>query len=122
MPSPFVNKALARIARRLPYLKRLPIMRLLALGEIAVLAKEHLDKLESHERRRLLALLRDGRGRPSNLSRRQRDELEALIAKIEPRLFAGTAAEKLSPVPLPDSVVRGRRPANKLGGGPDRNR
>jgi hypothetical protein len=120
MPSSFANTGLGPLARRLPYLKRLPIMRLLALGEIAVLAKAHLDKLEPQERRRLLVLLRDGHGRPSNLSSRQREELEALIAKAEPRLFAGTAAEKLSPIPLPDSVVRGRRPATKLKGGPDR--
>jgi hypothetical protein len=120
MPSSSANKGLARVARRLPYLKRLPILRLLALGEILVLAKEHLDKLEPQERRRLIVLLRDGRGRPSNLSKRQRAELEGLIAKAEPRLFAGTAAEKLSPIPLPDSVVRGRHPANKLKGGADR--
>ncbi len=108
MSSPLVNQGLARAARRLPYLKRLPIMRLLALGEIVVLAKEHLDKLEPQERRRLVTLLREGHGRPRNLSPRKRQELEALIAKAEPRLFAGTAAEKLSPVPLPDSVVQGR--------------
>jgi hypothetical protein len=118
MPSSFANKGLAQVARRLPYLKRLPVMRLLALGEILVLAKEHLDKLEPRERRRLVVLLREGRGRPSNLSKRQREELEALIAKAEPRLFAGTAAEKLSPVPLPDSVVRGRHPAKKVKSGP----
>ncbi len=122
MPSPFVNKGLARVARRLPYLKRLPVMRLLAVGEILVLAKEHLDKLEPQERRRLMVLLREGHGRPSNLSKRQREELEGLIAKAEPRLFAGHAAEKLSPIPLPDSVVRGRHPANKLKGGSDRKR
>jgi hypothetical protein len=117
MPSSFSSKGLAQVARRLPYLKRLPVMRLLALGEIMVLAKEHLDKLEPQERRRLLVLLREGHGRPSNLSKRQREELEKLIAKAEPRLFAGTAAEKLSPIPLPDSVVRGRQSASRLKGG-----
>jgi hypothetical protein len=124
MPSPFVNQALGQVARRLPYLKRLPIMRLLALGEIMVLAKEHLEKLEPNERRRLVVLLRDARGRPRNLSRREREELEALIDKAEPRLFAGSAAEKLSPVPLPGSVVRGRRHPEKLrrGENPDQRR
>ncbi len=122
MPSSFATKGLARLARRLPYLKRLPIMRLLALGEILVLAKEHLDKLDPQERRRLVALLRAGHGRPSNLSKRQREELEALIAKAEPRLFAGAAAAKLSPVPLPDSVIRGRHRAKKVKGGSDQKR
>lgn len=109
MPSPFVNQAIGHAVKRVPYLKRFPVMRLLALAEILVLAKVHLDKLEPHERRQLMLLVRDGRGRPSNLSRRQREELQRLVAKAEPRLFAGIAAAKLSPVPLPGRVVRGKR-------------
>jgi hypothetical protein len=99
----------ARIARRLPYLRRLPIMRLLALGEVLLLAKDHFEKLSPHERRRMVELLRDGKGRPSNLRASERQELEQLIAKAEPRVFAGVAAQRLSPVPLPSRLVNGRR-------------
>ncbi len=103
------NVLLTQAVRHIPGLRRLPVMKLLAIGEIALLAREHIDKLEPHERRRLVELLRLGRGRPSHLSQEQRDELAVLVAKTESRLFVGIAADKLSPVPLPRRVVRGRR-------------
>jgi hypothetical protein len=93
--------------RRIPGLRRLPVLKLLAVGEIALLARSHIAKLDATERRRFIELLRKGRGRPSNLSAAEREELSALIAKAEPRLFAGMAADRVSPVPLPRRVVRG---------------
>jgi hypothetical protein len=107
MPNGLVNNALARAAKRVPGLKRLPIMKLLAAGEVVVLARDHYDRLEPHERRRIVELLRTGRGRPSNLSQDDQDELAELVAKAEPRLFLGEAADKLSPVPLPRRLIRG---------------
>jgi hypothetical protein len=85
----------------MPGLRRLPVMKLLSVAEIAILAREHVGKLEPAERRRLLALVGRSRGRGENLSRRERAELARLIAKAQPRLFARLAADKLSPVPLP---------------------
>lgn len=99
----------ARIVGRLPGLRRLPIARLLAVGELIALTREHLDKLHPHERRRIIELLRVAQGRPSNLSAAQREELRTLVQKAEPRLFVGTAAEMFSPLPLPGRVVRGPR-------------
>jgi hypothetical protein len=107
VPSPIVNQVIARASRRLPYLRRLPVLKLLALGEIVLLAREHFERLEPYERRRLVVLLREGRGRPSNLTRRDRAELEQLIAKVEPRAFAGAAAQRLSPIPLPRRMFDG---------------
>ena len=95
--------------RRIPGLRRLPVFKLLAIGEVVLLARSHLRKLTPEERRRFVALMREGRGRPSNLSQRKRDELGALVAKAEPRLLAGSIAQKLSPVPLPRRLVAGRR-------------
>jgi hypothetical protein len=92
---------------RIPGLRRLPLLKLLAVGEIALLAHNHVQKLEPAERRRLLQLVREGRGRPSKLSPPDRDELQRLVAKAEPRLFAGMAADRLSPVPLPRRIVAG---------------
>ena len=109
MPGSPLTNAVGRVAGRIPGVRRIPVLRLLAVGEIVLLAREHIGKLEPQERRRLVELLRRGRGRPQNLSARDRDELAALIDKAEPRLFAGVAAEKLSPVPLPHSFVRGRQ-------------
>jgi hypothetical protein len=99
---------MTRAASRLPGLRRIPILRLLALAEIVTLARDHFERLTPSERRRLVILLRRGRGRPSNLSRRDRNELSDLIAKVEPRVFAGAAADRLSPVALPERVVRGK--------------
>jgi hypothetical protein len=103
MADPLLTKAL----RRVPGLRRMPVGKLLALGEVVMLAREHLGSLEPSERRRFLELMRHARGRPRNLSQSERAELAALIAKANPRLFLGMMADKLSPVPLPDRVVRG---------------
>jgi len=112
MAGRIATEVLTRGARRIPGLRRLPVFKLLAIGEIALLARSHAQKLDPAERRRLLELIRVGRGRPRNLSAGEREELERLVAKAEPRLFAGAAADKLSPVPLPRRFVRGRQRAN----------
>lgn len=101
-------RTMLRAAGRVPGLRRLPVMKLLAIAEIALLARDHVSKLEPAERRRLIELLRLGRGRTSTLSPAEREELAGLVAKAEPRLFAGLAADKLSPVPLPHRFVHGR--------------
>jgi hypothetical protein len=90
-------------------LKRVPLVKLLAAAELALLARDHLRRLTPAERRRLLSLVRAGRGRRRNLSAHERAELTALIAKVEPRLLAGAAAERLSPVPLPRRLLFGPR-------------
>jgi hypothetical protein len=100
--------AISKTAGHVPGLKRIPVLKLLAFAEVALLAREHFTKLEPSERRRLIQLVRRGRGRSSNLTESERDELATLVAKSEPRLFAGTAADKFSPIPLPGLVVRGR--------------
>ena len=74
-----------------------------------MLARDHLRRLTPLQRRRLMALLRKGRGRPSNLSEQDRAELAELVAKVEPRLLVGAAVERLSPVPLPRRLLYGPR-------------
>jgi hypothetical protein len=98
MPAPLANIAIARAAERLPGLRRLPLARLVIAAELAVLAKAHLDRLKPSERKRLLILLRDARGIPKNLTGRDRREFEKLVEKLEPSIFASTAAEKFSPL------------------------
>lgn len=75
--------------------KGIPVARLILLGEILLLAREHLQKLNPQERHRIVELVRQGRGRPRNLSERERRELARLIEKAEPRAFMGTAAKRL---------------------------
>ena len=104
------NFLIKRVVSRLPILRALPIFRLLAIAEIAILARDHLGRLQPAERRRLLELVREGRGRGSNLPAAEREELAKLVAKVDPRRFGWLAADKLSPVPLPKRLVEGRRP------------
>jgi hypothetical protein len=100
---------LAKASERVPGLRRIPIVRLLSAAELALLARDHLSRLSPSERRRLVALVRVGRGRRNRLTDAERDELERLLAKLEPRLLVGEAINRLSPVPLPRRLVFGPR-------------
>jgi len=84
-------------------------MKLIAIGEIALLARNHLSRLSPKERRRMMELLRIAKGRPSHLAPAERGELAALVAKAEPWLFASIVADKLSPVPGTGRVFRSVR-------------
>jgi hypothetical protein len=103
------NSLIARGAAHVPGLKRLPVLKLLAIAEIAILANEHVRRLTPPERRRLFELVKASRGRKGNLTGAERDEFARLISKMEPRLFAGAAVDKLSPVPLPRRFTHGPR-------------
>ena len=107
------SNLLARSAGHVPGLKRLPIFKLIALGEIAILAREHLYRLEPTERRRLVHLVQTSRGRRGNLTETERKELAEILGKMEPRLFAGAAADRLSPVPLPKRFTHGPKSARQ---------
>ncbi len=99
---------IADTARRIPGLRRVPAVRLLAVAEVALLARDHARRLTPAERRRVLELVRTGRGRRRNLTAREQGELSRLIAKVEPRLLAGEAIDLVSPVKLPRRLVYGR--------------
>jgi hypothetical protein len=104
-----IRHGLVRGVGRIPGLRRLPMLKVLAIGEIALLARSHIAKLDAAERHRFIELMRKARGRPRHLSLDEREELSALVAKAEPRLFAGLAADRLSPIPLPGRLIRGPR-------------
>ena len=83
------------------FARRLPAARLLVVGELLILAREHLQKLEPHERRRIVELVRRGNGRARNLSERDRRELSRLIEKAEPREFFGNAVKRVTGFGIP---------------------
>jgi hypothetical protein len=83
--------------------------RLLAAARVVLLARQHWHKLEPDERRRVVTLMRVAGGRRGRLTSGERLELAGLIAKADPRLFAGLVAQRFSPVPLPGRMVRGRK-------------
>ena len=99
-----VRHGLPKAAARVPGLKRLPVVRLLTIGELATVARRHLQHLDKGERRRLAALLRRG----PRLSPAEREELRGLVAELDVRAFAGSAVERLSPVPLPRRLTCAR--------------
>jgi hypothetical protein len=109
MPSGLVNRSIVAVARRVPGVRRIPVVALLSAAEVAVLARDHYRRLNPAERRRLVQLIRVGRGRRDRLTARERDELERLLAKLEPRRLLGDAADRLSPVPIPRRLLYGRR-------------
>ncbi|MGB9185719.1 MAG: hypothetical protein WCB67_16825 [Solirubrobacteraceae bacterium] len=113
-----VTRSLGHVATHVPGLRRLPVFKLIAVAEVGLLARDHVMRLTGPERRRLLELIRIARGRPSNLRDGERDELTELVAKMEPRLLIGEAAERISPVRLPRRIVNGpKRAAGRTGRG-----
>jgi hypothetical protein len=107
MPSGLVNMTIGKAAARVPGLRRVPMLKLLAAAEVAMLARDHMLRLTPPERRRLIALVRIGRGRRSRLTDAERDELERLLDKLQGRRLLGHAVDRLSPVPLPRRIVYG---------------
>jgi tellurite resistance protein len=66
---------------------------LLAAGEVVVAVRNHVaDRLTPKERQRMLEIVRTSKGRPTNLSDRERKELRALLGKIEPTDLAKKVA------------------------------
>lgn len=66
---------------------------LLAAAEIVVAVRNHVsDRLTAKERKRMLEIVRSSKGRPSNLSDRERKELRALLGKVEPAGLAKKVA------------------------------
>lgn len=51
--------------------------------QAGVMASEHWRSLSDRDRSRFLRLLRDARGRPGNLTSREREELRELIDKFD---------------------------------------
>ncbi len=107
MPSGFVTRSLGQASGRVPGLRRVPVVRLLTAAEVALLARDHLMRLTPSERRRLVTLVRIGRGRRSRLTDAERSELEGILRKLEPRLLFGETVHRLSPVPLPRRLLFG---------------
>ena len=98
---------LGRASGRVPGLRRIPVVKLLSAAELALLARDHLVRLSPAERRRLVVLVRVGRGRRSRLTDAEYVELEELLVKLQPRLLVGEAINRLSPLPLPRRLVFG---------------
>ena len=92
--------------------RRLPLFKVIAILQLALLARRHLGALTPDERRRATRLVRNAR----KLTPAERHELIDIAGKLEPRAFAGAAADRLSPVPLPRRIT-GRGSKRKMPSG-----
>ena len=75
------------MASKLPS-TRLRTVRWTVLLQLAMTAHRHWQRLDAGERRRLAELLKKSQGRPDRLSAKERADVRALVAKLEPREFA----------------------------------
>ncbi len=77
-------------------------LRIVAIAQLALTAKRHLEMLEADERRRLAGLVKQSRGLPTRyLSANEREEMLRLVRKLEPVRFGRAAA---------GAVAKGRKP------------
>jgi hypothetical protein len=77
-------------------------VRILALAQVALTVKHHLELLEPDERARLAGFVKRSHGRPRrNLSAKEREEMLRLVRKLDPARFGRDAVT---------AIVRGRKP------------
>jgi hypothetical protein len=66
---------------------------LLAAAEVVLAVRNHVNtRLSEKDRQRMVEIVKASKGRPSNISDRQRKELKALLNQVEPRELAKTVA------------------------------
>jgi hypothetical protein len=99
------TQLVGKAAQRIPGLRMLPVVRLIMAGEVLVLGKHHFDQISAEERGRIIGLVAKAKGRPKNLSLEEQVELNAIVQKLEPRLFMAEAADRMSPVGVPNPVL-----------------
>lgn len=75
--------------------------RLLIAGEALLVARRHYNLLDEGEKDELKTILRKSKGRPKNLSDRERERLKDLVDKAEFGDFARETAASVVPVPIP---------------------
>jgi hypothetical protein len=67
-------------------------LRVLAIAQVALLARRHMQLLEPDERSRLAKIVAKSKGRPrKNLSANEREEMLRLVRKLEPGQFGRNA-------------------------------
>ena len=71
--------------------------RILILAEIALTIKRHLDLLEPDEKGDLQRLVRKSKGKPSNLTPRERRRITHIVSKLEPADLARETATAAVP-------------------------
>jgi hypothetical protein len=97
----------ARLASRIPVVRRVPIMWVLTVAEAVVATRRHWAGIDPSTRRRLRELVTKSRGRPSNLTAGEKRELRSLVGRLNLAKLGREIAAVASPVKVPG---RRRRP------------
>jgi hypothetical protein len=85
--------------------RNVPLARLLIAAQVAITVGRQLARLDAGERRRLVELMGEGVRRRGKLSAGEREELRAIVVKLEPHLLLASAVQRLSPVPVPRRLL-----------------
>jgi hypothetical protein len=86
------------IARRIPGVRRIPIMWVLTIAEAVVATRRHWAGLDPHTRRRLRQLVMKSGGRPSNLTAAEKQELRSLVGRLNLTKLGRDLAAVASPL------------------------
>ena len=91
-----------------------PVVALLSAAEVAMLAKAHLRQARRAPSGAACSRWSPkARGGAGALSAAERGELGALVAKLQPRAFVGSAADHFSPCRCPSACSTGRAAARR---------
>ena len=90
-----LSRMSARFARRSRWLAER--LWLIAAAEVALITRSHWRRLDREERRRLIALARKSRLRPSRLSDAERREAAELLDKVDYAHLGGSVVSTLLP-------------------------
>jgi hypothetical protein len=90
-----IGRFATRMARRSKWLGK--YVWFIGAAEAAMITRRHWTQLEPHERKRLYALIRKSRGRPSKLTQAERDEASALLQKLDYAKLGGDVTGTLLP-------------------------
>lgn len=71
--------------------------RILILAEVALTLKRHLDLLDAKEKGDLRRLVQKSKGRPSNLTARERSRLREIVGKLDASALAKETAVAAAP-------------------------
>jgi hypothetical protein len=88
----------ARLTRRIPGVRRIPIMWVLTVAEAVVATRRHWAGLDPRTRKRLRELVTKSRGRPSNLTAAEKRELRSLVGSLNLTKLGRDLAAVASPL------------------------
>ncbi len=72
--------------------------RVIAAAEVLLLVKHHVDNLRPGELSELRGLIAKSKGKPGNLSEKERRRVKEIVKRLEPAMFARAAGTKAVPL------------------------